>query len=91
MVGNRQEFHQTFSAATISKQRRVGQRRDLEGSFQGALLQPQKTTDGGNGTEQVCLTHGPSGAGEDLSLFQIAPFFPPLPSVKFFLINPLVF
>ena len=55
------------------------------------LLQPQKTTDGENGAEQVCLTHGPSNVGEDLSLFQTAPFFPPLPSVKFLFVNPFVF
>lgn len=58
---------------------------EREEGVQGAPLQPQQTPKGGSGAEQLCFTHGPGGAGENLSLSQTAPFFPPSSFVKIFL------
>lgn len=73
--------------ATIPEQHNS---RDAKERFQGGLLYPQKTSDGGSRAEKVCIAHGPSRAWAGLSMFQTAPFVLSGGEVKLLFINPFV-
>lgn len=87
VVVNQQELHQIFTVATIPEQHSS---RDLKERFQGGLLYPQKTSDGGSNAEEVCTAHGPSSVGAGLSTFQTTPFLLNGGEVKLLFINPFV-
>lgn len=85
MLGERQEFSLNL---LCSNHFPAGER---EGGVQGAPSQPQQTPKGGSGAEQLCLTHGPGGAGGKTSVCSKQLHFSlPLPSLKSFFIHPSI-